>query len=150
MRSGLVMAWRFATWPTMRSPVFENATTDGVVREPSAFAITTGSPPSMTATQELVVPKSIPIVLAIKHSSKIMIVVIMYQKPDAPVCRRRSVCNLDHSVAHHAVVQHEAGLEHLRDHIFPERFIVHMHHGVVQRGIERFPHLADFLHAHAV
>ncbi len=32
VRSGLVMAWRLATWPTMRSPVLEKATTDGVVR----------------------------------------------------------------------------------------------------------------------
>ena len=32
VRSGLVTAWRFATWPTIRSPVLENATTDGVVR----------------------------------------------------------------------------------------------------------------------
>ena len=63
--SGLVMAWRFATWPTRRSPVLENATTDGVVLPPSAFGMTTGSPPSITATQELVVPKSIPIVFAI-------------------------------------------------------------------------------------
>ena len=61
--SGLVMAWRFATWPTMRSPVLEKATTDGVVLAPSAFAMTTASPPSMTATQLLVVPKSIPMIL---------------------------------------------------------------------------------------
>ena len=65
MRSGLVMAWRLATWPTMRSPVLEKATTDGVVRLPSALGITTASPPSMTATQELVVPRSIPITLDI-------------------------------------------------------------------------------------
>jgi hypothetical protein len=32
----------------------------GVVRAPSAFAMTEGSPPSRTATQELVVPRSIP------------------------------------------------------------------------------------------
>ena len=32
VRSGLVMAWRLATSPTRTSPVFENATTDGVVR----------------------------------------------------------------------------------------------------------------------
>ena len=63
VRSGLVMAWRFATWPTMRSPVLEKATTDGVVRLPSALAMTTLSPPSMTATQELVVPRSIPMTL---------------------------------------------------------------------------------------
>ena len=69
VRSGLVMAWRFATWPTIRSPVLENATTDGVVRLPSALGITTASPPSMTATQELVVPRSIPITLDIMIAS---------------------------------------------------------------------------------
>ena len=40
-----------------------NATTDGVVRPPSAFAMTLGSPPSRTATTEFVVPRSIPITL---------------------------------------------------------------------------------------
>src|SRR3954454_23670708 len=62
--SGLVTAWRFATAPTRRSPPPVNATTDGVVRAPSAFSITFGSEPSITAMQELVVPRSIPIVLA--------------------------------------------------------------------------------------
>jgi hypothetical protein len=61
--SGLVTAWRFATWPTRRSPVLVNPTTEGVMRLPSGFVITTGSPPSITATTELVVPKSIPIIL---------------------------------------------------------------------------------------
>jgi len=42
------------------------ATTEGVVRLPSAFSSTKGSPPSMTAMQELVVPKSIPSIFAIK------------------------------------------------------------------------------------
>ena len=44
---------------------FAKATTEGVVRFPSALGMTTGSPPSKTATQELVVPRSIPIILAI-------------------------------------------------------------------------------------
>src|SRR6202023_1373898 len=39
------------------------ATTDGVVRPPSSLAMTLGSPPSMTATTEFVVPRSMPIVL---------------------------------------------------------------------------------------
>jgi hypothetical protein len=39
------------------------ATTEGVNRLPSSFIITFGSPPSITATTELVVPKSIPIAL---------------------------------------------------------------------------------------
>src|SRR5579872_2642731 len=59
------MAWRLATCPTNRSPVLVNATTDGVVRPPSSLGITLGSPPSITATQELVVPRSIPIIFAI-------------------------------------------------------------------------------------
>src|SRR5882672_179139 len=37
----------------------------GVVLRPSLLAITTGSLPSMTATQELVVPRSIPIIFPI-------------------------------------------------------------------------------------
>ena len=60
--SGLVIACRLATWPTRRSPLLVNATTEGVVRPPSSLGITFGSPPSMTATTELVVPRSIPII----------------------------------------------------------------------------------------
>src|SRR5881628_368930 len=60
---GLVTAWRLATVPTRRSPDWAKATTDGVVRPPSAFSMTVGSPPSRTAMHELVVPRSIPMVL---------------------------------------------------------------------------------------
>ena len=63
--SGFVIACLLATCPTILSPDLAKATTDGVVRPPSALAMTTGSPPSMTATQELVVPKSIPMIFAI-------------------------------------------------------------------------------------
>src|SRR3990172_2262526 len=59
--SGLVVAWRFATWPTSRSPSFVKATTEGVRRPPSALATTTGSPTYIIATTELVVPRSMPI-----------------------------------------------------------------------------------------
>src|SRR3954453_10945167 len=61
---GLVTAWRLATVPTRRSPDAAKATTDGVVRPPSAFSITVGSPPSRTAMHEFVVPRSMPMVLA--------------------------------------------------------------------------------------
>src|SRR5271154_1159367 len=64
--SGFVIDWRFATWPTSRSPLFVIATTEGVVRAPSWLGITVGSPPCMTATTELVVPKSMPIILLIE------------------------------------------------------------------------------------
>src|SRR3954464_11844438 len=61
--AGLVTAWRFATVPTRRSPPWVNATTDGVVRPPSAFSMTVGSPPSRTAIHEFVVPRGMPVVL---------------------------------------------------------------------------------------
>jgi hypothetical protein len=60
VRSTLVTACRLAGSPTSTSPSLLKATTDGVVRMPSAFAMTLGSPPSSTATQEFVVPRSIP------------------------------------------------------------------------------------------
>src|SRR4029079_8108619 len=66
---GLVTACRFAIWPTRRSPSLVKPTTEGVVRPPSALGITTGSPPSMTATTEFVVPRSIPITLSAMYSS---------------------------------------------------------------------------------
>src|SRR5215471_2664541 len=62
--SGLVTAWRLAGCPINLSPSPVNATIDGVVRAPSAFSITLGVEPSMTATQELVVPRSMPITFA--------------------------------------------------------------------------------------
>src|SRR5579863_4946754 len=65
VNSGLVTPWRLAGWPIRRSPSGAKATIDGVVRAPSAFSITLGAEPSITETQELVVPRSIPITLAI-------------------------------------------------------------------------------------
>ena len=62
---GLVTAWRLADWPTNTSSSLVKATIEGVVRSPSLFSITRDLPSSNTATHELVVPKSIPIILAI-------------------------------------------------------------------------------------
>src|SRR5204862_1073786 len=62
--SGFVIACRLATCPTRISPSLVNATTDGVSRLPSWFGITVGLPPSMTATTEFVVPRSIPMTFA--------------------------------------------------------------------------------------
>src|SRR5512140_1547308 len=66
----LVTACRFAASPTSRSPDFVNATTEGVVRLPSEFSSTAGSPPSITAMQEFVVPKSMPSTFAINWLNK--------------------------------------------------------------------------------
>ena len=60
---GFVTAWRFAVWPTSTSPSFVNAMIEGVVRSPSLFSMTFGLPPSMIATHEFVVPRSMPITL---------------------------------------------------------------------------------------
>ena len=61
--SGLVIACRFATSPTSRSPFLETPTTEAVVRPPSAFGMMVGCPPSITATTEFVVPRSMPMIL---------------------------------------------------------------------------------------
>src|SRR3954451_1027496 len=61
--SGLVNAWRFAGWAKRRSPSSGKDKIEGVVRMPSAFSMTFGVLPSITATHELVVPRSIPMTL---------------------------------------------------------------------------------------
>jgi hypothetical protein len=52
-----------ANVPTSLSPDLVTATTEGVRRFASAFSITLGLEPSIIAATELVVPKSIPIIL---------------------------------------------------------------------------------------
>src|SRR3989344_5244813 len=59
---GFMTIWRLATSPTI---FLMGSTTDWITFLPSAEWITLGAPPSMTATQEFVVPKSIPIIFAI-------------------------------------------------------------------------------------
>ena len=59
--SELVIACLFAAAPTSFYPSLVKATVEGVVLTPSAFSITLGVEPYMRATQEFVVPRSIPI-----------------------------------------------------------------------------------------
>src|SRR5919106_5893545 len=80
--SGLVIAWRLATWPTRRSPLLAKPTTDGVTRPPSALVMTWGSPPSMTATTEFVVPRSMPMILPIGRS--VLLRVVRYSDEAGP------------------------------------------------------------------
>ena len=63
--SGLVTACLLAGCPINFSFSSVKATTDGVVLAPSAFSNTLAWLPSIIATQEFVVPKSIPIILLI-------------------------------------------------------------------------------------
>jgi len=55
--------------PTGTAQEYTNLPASRVVRLPSGLVMTTGSPPSMTATTEFVVPKSIPMILLILSSS---------------------------------------------------------------------------------
>src|SRR5699024_8937911 len=62
--SGFVIVLCFAVSPICVSP-FLNETADGVVRPPFGLVIIFGDPPSITATAEFVVPKSIPMIFDI-------------------------------------------------------------------------------------
>ena len=69
--SGFVTDCLLALEPTSVSPSVY-ATTEGVVLSPSAFSMTLALSPSMIETHEFVVPKSIPIILAIYISINIL------------------------------------------------------------------------------
>src|SRR5882724_12008029 len=88
--SGFVTCCRLAGTPTSRSPPCVKATTDGVVRPPSRFGITVGSPPSSTAMQELVVPRSMPIVFAMLFYLQGEKKALEWQPP--PHIRKKSKC----------------------------------------------------------
>src|SRR5215211_173397 len=120
--SGFVTACRRAKRPTRRSPLGVTATTDGVSRSPSAFGMTVGSPPSMVAITELVVPRSMPIVRAIfvlsfypnipsMRASPLLIVYLPLQPSTCP-CSRLAVFTrsyLDHRRPQDAVAEPVAG-----------------------------------------
>src|SRR5215211_6870583 len=101
--SGFVTARRLAGAPTRRSPPSVNATTEGVVRAPSAFSITVGSPPSRTAMHELVVPRSIPMVLAIVLSTSNC---RTKSKPEYGRCKERRSGQRPHTVEGRPVSGH--------------------------------------------
>src|SRR5687768_14456203 len=82
VRSTLVTAWFLADWPTRTSPFLAKATTDGVVREPSEFAMTVGSPPSRTVTTELVVPRSIPTARDMEVASLPFVCGVVYREAE--------------------------------------------------------------------
>ena len=97
VRSGFVMAWRLATSPTRISPFLANPTTDGVVREPSAFGMTTGSPASSTETTEFVVPRSIPTARAIRVASFARTLLSRYEYRTLSACVSTSCLTREYS-----------------------------------------------------
>src|ERR1700730_4686411 len=68
---GFSIPFRRPCWPTRRSPCGVKATTEGVVRDPSAFGITVGWPATVAEITELVVPRSMPTATAITASYKV-------------------------------------------------------------------------------
>src|SRR5438094_5885834 len=114
--SGLVTAWRRASRPTRRSPAGLTATTDGVSRSPSALGITVGSPPSMAAITELVVPRSMPIVRAMSPSLRARRRLPLLGRRRSPGGRRsrRGLADLDLRGPQHAAVQLVAAPVHPR------------------------------------
>src|SRR6185437_11385101 len=153
---GLVTAWRLADWPTRTSSSLVKATMDGVVRSPSLFSITRGLPPSMMATHELVVPRSMPITFAMgSYSANLFLSITKgvrsgcsfwgaYPEDSRPVvaqrpsrARSRGFGHDDPGRAQHATVQLITGLEHLQDRIRLRSARGLGHHGLVTRGVER-------------
>ncbi len=115
--SGLTTAWLRATRPTRRSPFLLMATTEGTRRSPSADGMTIGSPPSMTATTELVVPRSIPMIFP-------MCIILRIISVSDRLCghfRRRCMlsvnlfCHPDSSRSQHSLAQHITILYHFDD-----------------------------------
>ena len=133
--SGFVIACLLAVSPTSLSPFFAKPTTDGVVLAPSALAITVGSPPSNTATQELVVPKSIPITLLISF-------LLFYLQ--FTFLTQLLICNLDHRCPDYSAVKSITFLEngaYLAAFVFVG--ILH-HNGVVEIRVKVKSQSFDF------
>src|SRR5213594_238025 len=149
--SGFVMAWRFAIWPTSRSPFSVNPTTDGVVRFPSALAMTTGSPPDMMATQEFVVPRSIPITLPMSFSFPSP---LNHERPNnqplgrrfhrrVPAFVRTARGDRHYRWPQHAVMQVVTLFVFFHDRIRCPSLGVHRRHCLVHGRIKGLPHAGD-------
>ena len=84
----LILTCLLASTPTSLSPSLVKATTEGVVLDPSAFSITLGFLPSITATHEFVVPRSIPITVPFTSE----------------LCGRREKRTLEHTHSKHGLI----------------------------------------------
>src|SRR4029079_13558215 len=130
--NGLVMACRLAICPTRRSPSSVKPTTEGVVRLPSRFEITCGVVTSTTATQEFVVPRSMPRILAIAG--------VLLLRP--------SHRHLHHRRPQQTIVQEVALLQHGRDRVVRHVGVLLRHHRLVEVRVEARARLLH--HAQAV
>src|SRR5215212_1390449 len=147
--NGLVIACRFAICPTSRSPSSVNPTTEGVVRLPSRFGLTCGVVTSTTATQEFVVPRSIPRILAIRFDGKQQWLLVSSQerRRSDPSSFRPSHRHLHHRRPQQAVVEEVALLQDGGDGVRRDGIVFLAHDGFVDVGIERHARLFDRSHA---
>src|SRR6267142_6952949 len=83
---------------------------EGVVRAPSEFSITLGLPPSMIATHELVVPRSMPMIFAMGIP-----LIQIYVRYGVSVVVFKLLGDRDERRPQHAIMQRVAFL-HERDH----------------------------------
>src|SRR5690554_1921760 len=131
---------------------------DGVVRSPSAFSITFTLSPSMMATQELVVPRSIPIILLIESLQFFLNAVPESYPPRLSLFNRYigaligfSSLLVDfwcifgfghnhHGGTNHATVQQVALLNYSHHTVRLRIWRGHHRHGLVLLRIERFTH----------
>src|SRR5690606_1187677 len=142
VRSALVTAWRRATWPTSCSPSLVHATTDGVVRLPSALGITTGSPPSRAAMTEFVVPRSMPTTLAMLG---VLLVLLIRDgaRRHIRVALRRPPGHLHQRRAPHFVLEGISSLQLYSHMLLGHRVGLHVAHRLVEVGIEGPAHRLD-------
>src|SRR5579859_2378142 len=151
----------------MTSLSLVKATMEGVVRSPSEFSMTLAVLPSMTATHELVVPRSIPMILPMLSTPEFFkrplgrnwyvrwgsaCFISMPTRPQSPCHRCRqgapfrrprppaqaSLLGDRHQRgAQKPVVQHVALLEHVDDRVGGRTRGLHHAHGVVLFRIQR-------------
>src|SRR3982750_2812668 len=138
-----------------------NATIEGVVRSPSEFSMTFALVPSMTATHEFVVPRSIPMILPIFLSLSRAI----RFRPQGPLMARKlGVCasvsskslgsgslrNGDQRRPQQPIVEHVALLHDRYDRVRLMLATRHEAHRLVALGIERLADRIDDLQPVAV
>src|SRR6266571_1869453 len=120
---------------------------EGVVRAPSEFSITLGLPPSMIATQELVVPRSIPMIFPMAFPFEFSANNLATDMGINPLSSSLGVLGPrdgDERRPNHPVVQRVAFLQHVDHRV---RLLLRWEHadGLMSVRVELFPDRVDLL-----
>src|SRR6266571_2963517 len=120
---------------------------EGVVRAPSEFSITLGLPPSMIATQELVVPRSIPMIFPMAFPFEFSANNLATDMGTNPLSSSLGVLGPrdgDERRPNHPVVQRVAFLQHVDHRV---RLLLRWEHadGLMSVRVELFPDRVDLL-----